>query len=113
MMRCPAGLEKFRVRLAGELGDDSNGIIDWKPEGLRIQFSNGFGWEHVSVSRRKRMPTYEDMDKVKRLFWCDDETVMQLHVDRADHVNCHPYCLHLWRPIGVEIPRPPSILVGV
>ena len=25
----------------------------------------------------------------------------------------HPYCLHMWKPIGVEIPTPPSILVGI
>jgi len=22
-------------------------------------------------------------------------------------VNIHPYCLHLWRPVGQDIPLPP------
>ena len=52
------------------------------------------------------------MEQVKRLFFRDDETAMQLHVQPADHINCHPHCLHLWRPHGVEIPRPPAFMVG-
>jgi hypothetical protein len=30
----------------------------------------------------------------------------------VEHINCHPYCLHLWRPHNVEIPRPPSWMVA-
>lgn len=71
-----------------------------------------FPWEHVSVSTRNRCPNWPEMDFIKRLFWDDDECVMQLHPPRCDHVNCHPYCLHLWRPTHLEIPRPPSIMVG-
>ena len=114
MMRCPNHLEIYRVTMPWGAGDACNGILEIKPRGLRVLFSDGEGWEHVSVSRRSRMPTYEDLDEIKREFWSDRDTVMQLFVPRSDHVNCHPYCLHLWRPTakGVEIPRPPSILVG-
>ena len=70
------------------------------------------GWEHVSVSTRSRPPNWQEMVFVKDLFWGPEECVMQLHPPRSDYVNCHPYCLHLWRPIDVEIPRPPAILVG-
>lgn len=71
-----------------------------------------YPWEHVSVSCKNRCPNWPEMDFIKRLFWDDTECVMQLHVPRQDHVNHHPYCLHLWRPVGAEIPRPPSIMVG-
>jgi hypothetical protein len=70
------------------------------------------GWEHVSVSLPNRCPTWAEMDRVKRLFWSDEDTVLQLHPPRSLWVNCHPYCLHLWRPIGVALPLPPSALVG-
>ena len=80
---------------------------------LKIIASSGEGWEHVSVSTQKRCPNWPEMTFVKDLFWSEDECVMQLHVPKKDHINCHPYCLHLWKPIGVEIPRPDSILVGV
>lgn len=70
------------------------------------------GWEHVSVSLPHRCPTWGEMDKVRRLFWRDDETVMQLHVPVAENISFHAYCLHLWRPTEVAIPRPPSYMVG-
>ena len=70
-------------------------------------------WEHVSVSLPNRCPNWFEMDFIKDIFWLETETVMQLHVPKADHRCLHPYCLHLWRPTrGVEIPRPPAILVG-
>jgi hypothetical protein len=53
------------------------------------------------------------MEQVKRLFFRDDETAMQLHVPPSDYVNAHPYTLHLWRPLDQEIPRPPSVMVGI
>lgn len=72
--------------------------------------SQGGGWDHVSVSRKKRPPNWPEMEHVKRLFF-GDEVVVQFHVPSRDHVNNHPNCLHLWRPQEVEIPRPPAWMV--
>ena len=107
-------VEKFRVvhPLVGVMGDEKNGAFMVKPKGLKIVISSGEGWEHVSVSRKSRTPSYEDMCWVKANFWGDEDTVMQLHVPKLDHVNCSEHCLHLWRPTDKEIPRPPSIFVG-
>lgn len=79
---------------------------------LRVIASAGEGWDHVSVSLPDRTPTWAEMEHVKRLFFKDDETAMQLHVPPAEHINCHPHCLHLWRPHDVAIPRPPAIFVA-
>lgn len=79
---------------------------------LKVIASAGFGWDHVSVSLPNRCPNWHEMEKVKRLFFKDDETAMQLHVPPSDHLSFHPHCLHLWRPHDVEIPRPPAALVG-
>lgn len=76
-----------------------------------IVFSNGMDWEHVSVSVRDRCPTWEEMEEVKRRFWQPYDTVMQLHVPPAEHKNCHPFCLHLWRPLKAQIPRPLALMV--
>lgn len=103
-------------QLYGNIGDETCGVfviaspIDGQP--LRIIASSGEGWDHVSVSRRNRCPNWPEMEHVKRLFFRDEETAMQLHVPPAEHVNYHPYCLHLWRPTNREIPRPPAIFVG-
>lgn len=69
-------------------------------------------WEHVSVSLPNRCPNWPEMTVVKELFWRDDEAVMQLHPPRSDYRNCHPYCLHLWRPLKATIPLPPGDMVG-
>lgn len=80
---------------------------------LKVIACSAEGWEHVSVSLPNRCPTWEEMCFIKDLFWSDDEAVMQLHPRRADYVNNHPYCLHLWRPLDAAIPLPPSEMVGV
>jgi hypothetical protein len=79
---------------------------------MKVIASFGLGWDHVSVSRPTKCPNWPEMDFVRRLFFKDNETVMQLHVPVGEHISYHPYCLHLWRPHGVEIPRPPNELVG-
>lgn len=110
-------LEAHRVRLPGfDPGDDREGAfqllspVDRAP--LRIIASSDLGWDHVSVSRKNRPPNWSEMSFVKRLFFKESETAMQLHVPVEDHVNCHPHTLHLWRPHDQEIPRPPSFMVG-
>ena len=80
---------------------------------LRIIASAAIGWDHVSVSTKKRCPNWLEMSRVKDLFFWPHECVMQLHVPEDDHVNTHAFCLHLWRPHDLVIPRPPSLLVGV
>lgn len=92
-----------------------------RPYALRIMASDGFGWEHVyeppvwehvSVSTTVRCPTWEEMAMVKDMFWDPEDLVLQFHPPRSVYVNSHPYCLHLWRPVGVSIPLPPSQTVG-
>ena len=119
-------IEQYRVingSMASTAGMGANGKFHIpSPDGvamLCIIASEGepddprFAWEHVSVSLGARCPTWEEMDYVKQIFWRDDETVMQLHVPRDCHINNHAYCLHLWKPINVPIPRPETVLVGV
>jgi len=79
---------------------------------LRVVASDGEGWEHVSVSLRNRCPNWPEMCHVKRLFWGDDEAVIQYHPRESQYVNCHPFCLHLWRPTRHKIPEPPMSFVG-
>lgn len=69
-------------------------------------------WEHVSVSLTNRTPNWLEMCFIKDLFWSANEAVMQLHPPKADYINNHEYCLHLWKPTNEEIPLPPTIAVG-
>jgi hypothetical protein len=78
---------------------------------LFVIASHGDGWDHVSVSMRKRIPTWIEMDYIRSLFFEDNEVVMQLHPARAHHINIMEYCLHLWKPQNQEIPLPPEDMV--
>lgn len=83
-----------------------------KPVTLRCIASDGWGWEHVSVSLPSRVPTWDEMCYIKELFWDDENWVVQYHPAKSEYVNCHPYVLHLWHPLEQELPTPPSLLVG-
>lgn len=65
---------------------------------LSVQVADGAGWDHVSVSLPHRCPTWQEMEHIRKVFFRDDECVMQLSVPRTQHVNTHEYCLHWWRP---------------
>lgn len=110
--------EKFRIR-DGRAGTDesfgNNGAFVVRlrhAQQVYVIASDGGGWEHVSVSRSDRCPTWDEMCQIKTMFWDDDDCAVQYHPPRADYVNNHPHCLHLWRPTAVQLPRPESWMVG-
>ena len=78
---------------------------------LQVIASWGGGWDHVSVSLKNRPPSWEEMQYVCRLFFDDDETVLQYHPPRHLHRNLHTNCLHLWRPQAAEVALPPLYMV--
>lgn len=109
----------YRIRrgpMASDEGNGNNGafFIPGRPgrPPFTVVASDGEGWEHVSVSLPDRSPTFEEMCFIKDRFWSADACVMQLHPPRAEWVNNHSRCLHLWRPVGQVIPAPPGWMVG-
>ena len=104
------------VRIYGHPGDHGCGVFRIPSPidsgALVVVASDGDGWDHISVSRANRCPNWPEMERIRRLFFRDEETVMQLHVPTSQHINVHPNCLHLWRPQNVEIPKPPGWMVG-
>ena len=117
--------ERFRMRTGYMGSDEGNGnngvfIVRLRPgeSPLRVIASDGAlddgqEWDHVSVSRPDRTPTWAEMCAIKALFWGDEDVVVQYHSPRSEWVNNHQYCLHMWRPVGVDVPRPPALMVGI
>jgi len=111
--------EQYRV-LTGPMGSDArfgnNGAfrvpLKTNKQTVNVIASDGEGWCHVSVSRSDRCPTWDEMCEVKDLFFGPDEWVVQFHPAASDYVNHHPYCLHMWQPIGAPLLKPPSWMVG-
>lgn len=85
---------------------------------LCIASDQGFpgqpAWEHVSVTLRnqERTPTWEEMCFIKSVFWNENDTVLQYHPAKSEYVDYSPWCLHLWRPIGIDFPKPDSRMIG-
>ena len=111
---------QHRLRTHPTLGSDdscgNNGWFIFWFEGYQVGCcaTDDSGWEHVSVTiNRNRTPSWEVMNHVKDLFWDEEDIVIQLHPPKSQYVNHHPFCLHLWRPIGVKIPLPnPEMVRG-
>jgi hypothetical protein len=121
-------LEQGRIR-EGEFESPTGApygafLIKRKEDGARILIiaDSGeiTGWEHVSVSvsRKHRdkpqyeMPGWNLMCMVKDMFWEAEETVIQIHPPKADYINVHPFCLHLWKSKRQEYLLPPTELIG-
>lgn len=93
----------FEINFGGELlRVISSGGATTRSKRARVE------WEHVSVSLIDRCPTWDEMVFVKQLFWADDETVLQFHPMKSQYINAMPFCLHLWKAIGINHPLPPS-----
>lgn len=117
--------ERYRITSGSMWSDSShgnNGAFSIKLPTVKLFAiaSDGMGWEHVSVTIDGRhsctghtIPTWYHMCVIKSLFWDEEDAVFQFHPPKSQYINCHPGCLHLWRPIGVKVPLPPSALVGV
>lgn len=121
--------EKFRMRtgnMRSEMKDGNNGVFSFTitkngPVQQKVTFiiiaSDGYGWEHVSVRAsqlgKSRIPYWDEMCIIKDTFWDAEDAVMQLHPPSSQYVNMHKDVLHLWRPVGTDIPLPPTILVGL
>lgn len=116
-------IEKYRkphpAGLSHKVGDDFGWFeIPTSTTGpkLRVQISAGFEqfqFEHASVSLAHRCPTWDEMCKVKDLIWNEEDTVVQFHPPKSEYINNMPFCLHLWRWIKGEFPRPGKGEVGL
>lgn len=110
-------LKDEEIRMYGIPGDSGNGVFKVYVFGRSFFAiaSNGGGWEHVSVSpvnkKRNKCPSWEEMCRIKDMFFEPEERVVQFHPPKSEYVNNHPYCLHLWRYTAGDFPSPPMIFV--
>ena len=76
------------------------------PGGLKIIATvdeiDGREWLHASVSRKSRVPTYDDLCIVKQALVGPDAVAYQMFPKKTEHVSNHDFCLHLWAPRGFD-----------
>lgn len=94
--------------------DGGQGVLRLGTWDGSVIWSNGGGWEHVSVApfKKRITPSWDDMCRVKEIFFKDTEDVIEIHPRKEEYVNMVENCLHLWRKTdGMDLP--PSWMVGV
>jgi len=60
-----------------------------------IVSKDGGRW-HLSISHKKRLPTYDELKQARYRFTPDNIYMAQIFPPMKEFVNIHPYCLHLW-----------------
>ena len=40
---------------------------------------------------------------IKDVVWDEEDVVIQYHPQKSEYVTLHGHCLHLWRPVGIEV----------
>ncbi len=53
-------------------------------------------WLHVSCSRARRLPSWDDLAEAKSIFVGADRYAYSVLPPKSKYVNIHPFCLHLW-----------------
>ena len=82
----------------------------WAFNGLQIiasagEYDDGREWLHISVSRKSRILTYDEMTRIKRDFIGDDKKAVLVLPEKKNHVNIHENCLHLFYSAANPLPE--------
>ena len=82
----------------------------WTYNGLLViasagEYDDGLEWLHVSVSRSRRIPSYDDMVLVKKHFIGDAKKAVFVLPEKGNHVNIHDYCLHMFYSAKNPLPE--------
>lgn len=56
-------------------------------------------WQHLSVSHRARVPTWDELVRVKEWVMGTESKAVQILPARSRYVNLHPNVLHLFRAL--------------
>lgn len=94
--------QKMWKRLSSVFGAESEEYMRaWAFDGLNViasvgEYEDGKQWLHVSFSRRSKIPSYEDMQRVKRDFFGEDKKAVLVLPEKDNYVNINKNCLHLF-----------------
>lgn len=73
-----------------KIGDDLQVLVSQSVE------ADGRMWLHVSMSRPSRLPTWQDVRRVKDAFIGKDKKAIQVLPSDREYVNIHPHVLYLF-----------------
>jgi hypothetical protein len=71
-------------------------VYEGKFRGCILYVTRDDGLLHLSISRKDRLPSYDELKAARYQFMADVPYVAQLFPPQEDFVNVHEHCLHLW-----------------
>lgn len=103
-------MEKFTIPLTGKdpppgwvFKETDLGHLTWINRkrmlyviGSIFDYGDGKFWLHLSISHRKRIPSYGELVYLKKHWAGDDRKCIMVFPPKPEHVNIHPHCLHLF-----------------
>lgn len=94
-------------------GNKAAGVWEHKLINMRVlrsksKMRDGTEWIHISVSRVDRLPTWQELSKVKEEFLGSDAEAYHIIPRASDFVNIHNYCMHIWSHVN-NINRLPNL----
>ena len=94
----PAGLPNHWL----SMGWHGEAAVFDRVDGRRALYSieNHGKWEHLSLSRPDRLPSWDELREAKNEFFGRQAMAVQILPPESEYVNLHPYVLHLWRFLG-------------
>lgn len=89
------------LRFKGELPGFDRSAVYQCGDGLRVicsldETQHG-NLMHVSVSRAKENPSWDDLKAVRAAFFDSDIDCMMVMPKKEDYVNIHNFCFHIWQ----------------
>lgn len=89
------------AKLGWKCGKTSASLWNEHPSGLRVMLSgntesDGNKWLHLSVSRKDRLPKWDELKAARAVFLTEDLKALQIFPPKEEYVNDNPFVLHLW-----------------
>ena len=88
------GLEFIDKQITDEYGVYSTGMFEYKGKEILINIEGG-AW-HMSIATKHPLGYYE-LKQLRYKFMPDNMQVAQIFPSRAEFVNVHENCYHLWQ----------------
>jgi len=68
-----------------------------------VEYHGGMCWLHASIARIDKIPDYKDLCKLKKEFIGPNLAALMKLPKESEHVNIHPYTLHLFSCLDGDI----------
>ena len=93
----PAGWQQVGPNVYRNIHERMSAILSVERE------RDGKLWLHVSLAHQSRMPSWDELRRVKSWLMGPDARAIQVLPPESEYVNLHPFCLHLWQCLDGDV----------